>query len=64
MDYLRLYRENNNFKTYVDKCAKADGKTAEEEMEKLIVKSVGDYYVEKGESKPVSQTINVGCGGC
>ena len=63
-DYAELYRENETFKTYVDKCCKADGLTVEQELEKVIVKSVGDYYVENEQGKVVSETINVGCGGC
>lgn len=64
IDYMKLYRESDLFKTYVDKCCKADGLTVEQELEKVIVKSVGDYYVENGQGKVVSEAINVGCGGC
>ena len=64
MDYSKLYRENSSFKIYVDKCAKADGMTTEEELEKQTIRDVGDYYAENSKSIVVTETINVGCGGC
>ena len=64
IDYEKLYRECEAFKIYVDKCCKADGLTVEQELKKVTVKSVGDYYMENGQGKVVSETINVGCGGC
>ena len=63
-DYVELYKSNENYKTYVDKCSKADGISVEQELEKMTVRNVGDYYIEKGEVKhPVTTVTNCG-GGC
>lgn len=63
-DYAKLYRDSEDFKNFVDKCAKADGMSVEEEFKKLTVRNVGDYYIERGEVKhPVTTVTNCG-GGC
>lgn len=62
-DYSKLYRENEQFKIYVDKCAKADGMTVEQELTKLVVRNVGDYYIERGVVKHPTTTVTCG-GGC
>lgn len=64
-NYEKLYKENADFRLYVDRAAKADGETVEKELTKAVVRNVGDYYVEKtGGSHVTETTINVGCGGC
>ena len=64
MDYLKLYRTNEEFKQYVDRCAKANKESAEETMTKYTVREVGKYYAEKDKEKRTSQTIiTAGCGG-
>lgn len=64
MDYLKLYRTNEEFKQYVDKCAKANKESAEETITKCTVREVGKYYATKEEERRHSQTIiTAGCGG-
>lgn len=64
MDYLKLYRTNEEFKQYVDRCAKANKESAEETITKYTVREVGKYYAEKDKEKRTSQTIiTAGCGG-
>lgn len=62
-DYSKLYRENEQFKVYVDKCAKADGETVEQTLSRLVVRNVGDYYIEMGVVKHPTTTVTCG-GGC
>lgn len=61
-DYEKLYRESENFKTFVDKAAKADGETVEQELTKAVIRNVGDFYIERGDLKTVTTTkITGGC---
>lgn len=62
-DYSKLYRENEQFKIYVDKCAKANGETVEQTLTRLVVRNVGDYYIEMGVVKHPTTTVTCG-GGC
>lgn len=62
-DYSKLYRENEQFKIYVDKCAKANGETVEQTLSRLVVRNVGDYYIEMGIVKHPTTTVTCG-GGC
>lgn len=64
MDYKKLYEENKEFQTFVDKASRTYKKTVEETLQMATVHEVGDYYAEN--RKPVSHetvNINVGCGG-
>lgn len=62
-DYSKLYRENEQFKIYVNKCAKANGETVEQTLTRLVVRNVGDYYIEMGVVKHPTTTVTCG-GGC
>lgn len=65
MDYfMKLYRDNEAYKSYVDKCAKANKETVEQTLERLTVREVGRYYVEREKDRVQTQTIiTAGCGG-
>lgn len=64
MDYLKLYRTNEEFKHYVDRCAKANKESVEETITKYTVREVGKYYADRAEERRQSQTIiTAGCGG-
>lgn len=65
MDYFkRLYLNNDSFKGYVDRCAKANNESVEKTMERLTVQNVGRYYVERDADKGITRTvITAGCGG-
>jgi len=65
MDYFQsLYKSNDNFKGYVDRCAKAHGENVENTLQRLTVQNVGRYYVECERDKVQTKTvITAGCGG-
>jgi hypothetical protein len=63
MDYKKLYEENSEFHQFVDKCANTDCKSVEETLQKVIVRNVGDYYIEKGEGTVSTTELKAGCGG-
>ena len=63
MDYRKLYEENSEFRAFVDKCARTDCKSVEETLQKVIVRNVGDYYIEKGKETVSLTEIKAGCGG-
>ena len=52
IDLRELYDTNEDFKRYVNKCRKADGRSVEEELELKIVQEVADYYIERNENTP------------
>lgn len=64
IDYQKLYNENADYRLFVDKAAKADCETVEQELTKAVIRNVGDYYAEKTGSNRTETNINVGCGGC
>lgn len=65
MDYFqKLYRENEDYKQYVDRCAKADKESVEQTLEKLTIREVGRYYAERDKERQHTETvITAGCGG-
>lgn len=64
MDYLKLYRTNEEFKQYVDRCAKANKESIKETITKYTVREVGKYYTDMAEERRYNQTIiTAGCGG-
>ena len=65
MDYfLKLYRTNEAFKQYVDRCAESDKESVEQMLQKYTIREVGKYYAEKEREKSKMQTIiTAGCGG-
>ena len=65
MDMKALYETDDRFRRYVDCVANDEGRTPEEVMQEKTVIMVGEYYAEnKPNEKPVTEEINVGCGGC
>lgn len=50
MNYEELYKTNNDFRMYVDKCCRSRNCSVEEALELAIVKEYGKYVVqcEKG----------------
>jgi len=65
MDYfVELYKNNEQFKVFVDKCARANKEAVEQTLERLTVREVGRYYVEREKDRVQTQTIiTAGCGG-
>ena len=65
MEYFKnLYLTNKDFKEYCDRCAKANKEAVEQTLERLTVREVGRYYVEREKDKVQTQTIiTAGCGG-
>lgn len=46
-DYAKLYEENAKFHEFVDRAAKSDCETVEQELTKAVIRNVGDYYLEE-----------------
>ena len=58
----RLYEENKDFKTFVDKVCKSYKVTVEEALLMATVREVGRYYADN--KKGVShETVNISTGG-
>ena len=64
MDYKKLYEENKEFHTFVDKVCRTYDKTLEEALQMATVREVGNYYsVNRTGVSCETVNINAGCGG-
>lgn len=49
MDYKEFYETNQDFRGYVDRYARHNGKTVEEALEHDLVKQYADYVLHKND---------------
>lgn len=61
MNYIEFYKENTDFRNYVDRYCAKHAKTPAKAVEDAMCRYYAEYLVKKSEGKVVT-TTQIGCG--